>query len=195
MCGTWCSSGRSSRGCSASVDELETARLALRRFTLDDAAFILELVNEPSFLRHIGDKGVRSEEDARRYLRSGPLASYERFGFGLYAVELRDGREPIGMCGLLKREALPDPDVGFAFLPRYWSKGYALEAVTAILDDARARHGLTRLLAITSQDNVPSIALLEKVDFMFEGMARMSGDAEEIRVYSRTCLTGLARPR
>lgn len=173
---------------------LETARLALRRFTLDDAAFILELVNEPSFVRHIGDKGVRSKEDARRYLFNGPLASYERFGFGLYIVELKDGREPIGLCGVLKREALPDPDVGFAFLPRYWSKGYALESVTAVLADARTRYGLTRLLAITSQDNVRSIALLEKVDFVFERMTRLSRDAEEVRVYAR-CLTGLARSR
>jgi ribosomal-protein-alanine N-acetyltransferase len=164
---------------------LETARLELRRFTLEDAAFILELVNEPSFVRHIGDKGVRNEEDARRYLLGGPLASYERFGFGLYLVERTDDREPIGMCGVLKREALPDPDVGFAFLPRYWSKGYALESVAAVLVDARARHGLTRLLAITSQDNVRSIALLEKVGFRFERMARLSEDADEVRVYAR----------
>jgi [ribosomal protein S5]-alanine N-acetyltransferase len=167
------------------VGVLETARLALRRFTLDDAAFILELVNEPSFIRHIGDKGVRSKNDARRYLRSGPIASYERFGFGLYAVELKDGREPIGMCGVRKRQALPDPDLGFAFLPRYWSKGYALESVAAVLVDARERHGLKRLLAITSQDNVRSIVLLEKVDFRFERMARLSEGAAEVRVYSR----------
>ena len=164
---------------------LETARLSLRRFTLDDDAFILELVNEPSFVRHIGDKGVRSKEDARRYIRDGPLASYEQFGFGLCAVELKDGREPIGMCGILKRQALPDPDVGFAFLPRYWSKGYALESVAAVLRDARERHGLKRLLAITSQDNVRSIALLEKVDFRFERMARISEGGDEVRVYAR----------
>jgi RimJ/RimL family protein N-acetyltransferase len=167
------------------VGVLETTRLELRRFTLDDAAFILDLVNEPSFIRHIGDKGVRNEGDARRYLRSGPLASYERFDFGLYAVELKDGREPIGMCGVLKRDALPDPDVGFAFLPRHWSRGYALESVAAVLADARARHGLTRLLAITSQDNVRSIALLEKVGFKFERMARLSEGADEVRVYAR----------
>jgi RimJ/RimL family protein N-acetyltransferase len=166
------------------VGVLETARLALRRFTLEDDVFILELVNDPSFVRHIGDKGVRSKDDARRYIHDGPLASYERFGFGLYAVELRAG-EPIGMCGILKRDALPDPDLGFAFLPRYWSKGYALESVAAVLADARERHGLTRLLAITSQDNARSIALLEKVDFRFERMARLSEGAAEVRVYSR----------
>jgi RimJ/RimL family protein N-acetyltransferase len=164
---------------------LQTARLALRPFTLDDAAFILELVNDPSFLRYIGDKGVRSEDDARRYLRDGPLASYARFGFGLYAVELTDGRAPIGMCGILKRDALPDPDLGFAFLPRHRSQGFALEAVSAVLADARARHGLTRILAITSLENARSIALLEKAGFRFDRLARLSEGADEVRLFAR----------
>lgn len=164
---------------------IETPRLRLRPFTLDDAAFVLQLLNEPAFIRSIGDKGVRDLEGARRYLRHGPLASYERFGFGLFCVTLADSREPIGMCGVLKRDALPDPDLGFAFLTRAWSKGYALEAVSAILADARARHRLPRLLAITSPDNARSIALLEKVGFRFERMARLTDGAEEVRVYGR----------
>ena len=100
-----------------SVPVIETPRLALHRLTTDDADFILELLNEPSFLRYIGDKGVRTREDACQYILAGPMASYDRFGFGLYRVERKDSGEPIGMCGLLKRESLEDVDVGFAFLP------------------------------------------------------------------------------
>ena len=112
---------------------LETQRLFLRAFNVDDAQFVLTLLNEPSFIRYIGDKQVRNVDDARRYLLNGPIASYERHGFGLCAVELRESRTPIGMCGLLKREELPDPDIGFAFLPDFWSKGFAFEAAAAVL--------------------------------------------------------------
>jgi RimJ/RimL family protein N-acetyltransferase len=96
-----------------------------------DAAFVVELLNDPSFLQHIGDKGVRTEADACRYLETGPLASYARHGFGLLRVGLRESGEPVGMCGLLKRDWLPDPDIGFALLPRFWRRGYALEAASA----------------------------------------------------------------
>ena len=101
---------------------LKTDRLTIRRLTLDDAEFILKLLNEPSFLRYIGDKGVRNIEDAIRYLQTGPLASYERFGFGQFLVELKESSMPIGMSGLIKRDTLPDVDIGFAFLPDYWSQ-------------------------------------------------------------------------
>ena len=117
----------------------ETDRLVLRRLTVEDAPFILRLLNEPSFIQHIGDRGVRNVADAQQYILSGPIASYERHGFGLFLVELRETRAPIGICGLLKRDALDDVDVGFAFVPESWSKGYAYEAVVG---DARlcARH-------------------------------------------------------
>ncbi len=164
---------------------LETERLALRRLTTDDAEFILELLNEPSFLKYIGDKGVRTRADACRYIETGPMASYERFGFGLYRVELKDGREPIGICGLLKRDSLPDADIGFALLPRYWSKGYAFESASAVLAHARDTLGLQRVLAITSPDNVASIGLLESLGFRFERMSRLTEDAPEIKVFSR----------
>jgi RimJ/RimL family protein N-acetyltransferase len=107
---------------------VDTARLLLRRFTLDDAPFILELLNEPSWYQHIGDKGVRTIPDARKYLLDGPLAMYERVGFGLLLIELRGSRIPVGMCGLIKRESLPDVDIGFALLPVFWGNGYAFEA-------------------------------------------------------------------
>lgn len=146
---------------------LETERLLLRPFTTDDAPFILTLLNEPSFLRFIGDKKVRNLEDARQYLLNGPIASYERHGFGLLLVELKDSNIPVGMCGLLKREELPDPDIGFAFLPDYWNKGFAFEAATAVMNDARERLKLSRILAIVNHDNDSSIKLLERLGMKF----------------------------
>src|SRR5687768_12396838 len=132
---------------------LETDRLILRELTLDDAPFILTLLNDPSFIRYINDKNVRNLEDARQYMLNGPMASYAQNGFGLHLVELKDSAVPIGVCGLLKREELPDPDIGFAFLPDYWGKGFALESASAVMNDARERLGLKRVLAIVSHDN------------------------------------------
>lgn len=165
------------------VPVIETPRLALRRLSTDDADFILELLNEPSFLRYIGDKGVRTRGDAGRYILAGPMASYERFGFGLYRVERKDGGEPIGICGLLKRDSLEDVDVGFAFLPRSWSNGFAFESAAAVLAHGRQTWGLTRILAITSPDNEASIRLLGKLGFRFERMARLSEEAPEVEVF------------
>jgi RimJ/RimL family protein N-acetyltransferase len=167
------------------VPVLETARLTLHRFSTDDAAFVVELLNEPSFLRYIGDKGVRSEADACRYLEAGPWASYERFGFGLYRVGLRGGGEPIGMCGLLKRDWLADVDIGFAFLPRFWRRGYAFEASASVLVHARDALGLERVVAITSPDNEASMALLAKLGFRFERVARASEKEAEVRLFAR----------
>ena len=160
---------------------LETERLCLRRFTVEDAAFILTLLNEPSFLRYIGDKQVRNLEDARQYLLNGPIASYERHGFGLCLVELKESRTPIGMCGLLKRDELPDPDIGFAFLPAFWNKGFGFEAAAAVLQDARE---LERILAITSLDNEASIKLLERLGFRFERVMKLSADRDEVKLFS-----------
>ena len=154
---------------------LETERLLLRPFTTDDAPFALTLLNEPSFLRFIGDKKVRNLEDARQYLLNGPIASYERHGFGLLLVELKDSKTPAGMCGLLKREELPDPDIGFAFVPAYWRQGFAFEAATAVMNDARERLKLTSILAIVSPDNDSSIKLLERLGLKFE---RIKGDVK-----------------
>lgn len=167
-----------------SVTVIETKRLALRKLSIDDAEFMLRLLNEPSFVRYVGDKGVRTQADACRYILAGPMDGYERFGFGLYLVELKDNREPIGICGLLKRESLENVDVGFAFLPRFWSKGHAFESASAVLAYARENCGLKRILAITSQDNVASINLLAKLGFRFERMARLSEGAEEVRVFA-----------
>ena len=160
---------------------LETERLSLRRFTVDDAGFILTLLNEPAFLRYIGDKKVRNLDDARQYILNGPVASYERHGFGLNCVELRDSHTPIGMCGLLKREELPDPDIGFALLPDYRNQGFAFEAAEAVLKDAS---NVPRILAITSLDNEASINLLQRLGFKFDEVVQMAPDREPLRLFS-----------
>lgn len=164
---------------------LETDRLVLRRMTAGDAGFILGLVNEPSWLRFIGDRGVRTLEDARRYIADGPVASYERFGFGLYLAELKEGRVPAGICGLIKRESLEDVDLGFAFLPEFWGRGYARESAAAVLDYGRGRLGLKRVVAVTAVDNHASIRLLEKLGFSFERMVRLSEGDEEVKLFAR----------
>ena len=162
----------------------DTARLRIQHFTLDDAAFVLRLLNEPSFMKFIGDKAVRTQEEARAYLAAGPLAGYVRFGFGLNRVQLKESGEPIGMCGILKRDSLPDPDLGYALLPDYWSHGYAFEAAGAIMNHAEQVLRLPRVLAITNADNAASIRLLEKTKFRLVGPVRLSADEPELKLYS-----------
>lgn len=162
---------------------VETERLTLRRLTVDDAEFVFALLNEPSWLRFIGDKGVRTLEDARAYIENGPLAMYQRFGFGLYVTERRTDGVPMGMCGLIKRDGLDDVDIGFAFLPAYWGRGYAFEAAAAVMDYGRNVIGLTRIVAITAPDNESSARLLEKLGLRFDRMIRLSADAKEDRLF------------
>ena len=161
---------------------LETERLILRQFSLDDAEFILSLLNEPSFIQNIGDRGVWNLEDARSYISRVPIASYEQNGFGLYLVELKESDEPIGMCGLIKRAELEDVDIGYAFLPKYWSKGYAVESAMAVKEYAREVIGLKRLVAITDPENHGSIRVLEKIGLKFEKMVRLSEDDIELKL-------------
>jgi RimJ/RimL family protein N-acetyltransferase len=160
------------------MNVLETERLTLRRLRPEDAAFMRRLVNEPSWLEFIGDRGVRTEEDAREYLRNGAIASYEKHGFGLWAVTLRDGEAPIGICGLVKRDFLDDVDLGFAFLPEFQAKGYGREAGAAVIAYARRVLGLRRLVAITVPANRRSIALLEKLGFVLEKKMEHPGQSE-----------------
>jgi RimJ/RimL family protein N-acetyltransferase len=163
--------------------KVETERLALRQFTTEDAGFILGLLNEPSFLRFIGDKGVRTQDDARGYLLTGPIDSYARNGFGLCLVSLKQDGTPIGMCGLVKRETLEHPDIGFAFLPAYWSRGYALEAASATLAWARGAFGLPRILAVVQEDNASSIRLLQRLGLTRQCMVRMPPDNHEVLLF------------
>ncbi len=173
---------------------IETGRLQLRRMNDSDAAFILRLLNEPSFLRYVGDKGVRTLDDARQYIREGPVASYQEHGFGLYLVERRDDGVEVGMCGLLRRDSLDDADLGFSLIPEAWSQGYASEAGRAVLSRARDEHGLSRIVAITSADNDASIRVLEKIGFGFEKMIRLSDEAPEIRLFAIDLPAGSQAP-
>lgn len=163
---------------------LETNRLVLRCLGMDDAEFIFKLLNEPSFLRYIGDKGVRSLDDARKYILQGPVDSYERFGFGLYLAELKQTRVPIGICGFLKRASLQDVDIGFAFLPQFWQQGYAFESASAVMAYGRDVLRLRRIVAITNPDNDASIRLLEKLGLRFERRARLTVDAPDIHLFA-----------
>ena len=163
---------------------LETKRLLLRHFTPDDDAFTLSLVNDPDFVRFVGDRGLRTFRQAREYLLDGPLDSYDKHGFGGYVVQLRDGT-PVGMCGLLRRDELDAPDLGFAFLAEHRGKGYALESAIAVLEYERATHDLERVLAIVSRDNARSITLLEKLGFEEEdGGFRFGDDGPELALYA-----------
>jgi RimJ/RimL family protein N-acetyltransferase len=164
---------------------LETERLVLRRIVPDDAAFVLALLNEPSFVHYIGDRGVRSLEDARRYIEAGPADSYRQHGFGMYLAQQKDGGAPAGMAGLVKRDWLPDVDIGFAFRPVFWSKGLASEAALAVLEHARRDCGLQRLAGIVSPTNLASIRVLEKLGLSFQGMVRASPGAPPLRLYAR----------
>jgi RimJ/RimL family protein N-acetyltransferase len=154
---------------------LQTGRIALRRLTTDDASFIRELVNEPSWIRYIGERNVRTDDDARAYLVRGPIAMYERHGFGLWMCESKASGEPLGICGLIKRDTLEDVDLGFAFLPRFWGQGYAREAAAAVLDYGREVLELDRIVAITSPDNTASIRLLEKLGLRLEKSFEIDG--------------------
>ena len=163
---------------------LETGRLCLSKLTCEDAGFILELLNEPSFKRYIGDKGVRTPDDARNYLQDGPLRQYERLGYGLYRVSLLEDGTAAGICGLVKREGFPDPDLGFAFLKAHWSNGYAYESSVAVLAEARDRYRLGRIVAMADADNAASIHLLRKLGFRYEQMVTMPGETGEVQQYS-----------
>ena len=162
---------------------LETERLTLRHASLDDAPFILRLLNEPAFLQYIGDRGVRSLEGARDYIAQRLIASYEQHGFGLWVVMRREAGDPLGICGLVKRETLPDPDIGFAFLLEHWRSGIGFESASGVQRFAFEKLALPRLLAIVNPENAASIRLLEKLGFEFERTSE-PGDGKVVRVYA-----------
>jgi [ribosomal protein S5]-alanine N-acetyltransferase len=156
------------------VNTIYTQRLCLRRVTLQDAPFILKLVNDPDWLTYIGDKNVNNLEDAENYIKYGPLAMYEQFGFGLMLVELKHSAEPIGSCGLLQRDYLVCPDIGFAFMPAFRGQGYAYEAASGIMDQAKAQN-ISRIAGLTSLNNEASMALLQKLGMHFERIIHTDG--------------------
>ena len=162
---------------------LETNRLTLRLQSTDDAEFILKLVNNPSWLQYIGDFNIKNVEDAIAYILNGPTAMYNQFGFCLYLVERKEDKTPIGICGLIKRDSLEDIDIGFAFLPEYWGKGYAYEAASAVIAYGRDTLGLKRIVAITTQDNSASSKVLEKVNLSFEKFVQLPNDSDQLKLY------------
>jgi len=171
---------------------LETPRLILRQFSLEDAPFIFALVNDPDWLKHIGDRNVRNLNDARGYIAKG-MDAFERQGYGMCVVELKSTGEPAGVAGLIKRDSLEDVDLGFAYLAQYRGQGYASESAAAVLEHGRRVLGMKRIVAIVSEANQPSIRLLEKLGMRFERRIRLPGDDEEIRLYA-TCAPGSSGP-
>lgn len=162
---------------------LETERLTIRRITLDDAAFMIETLNDPGFVANIGDRGVRTAADAEAYIRDRVLASYEAHGFGMFRVGLKDGDRGIGTAGFVRREGLDGPDLGFAFLAAHTGKGYGYEAARALLDWGRETLRLPPLLAITALDNHASAALLAKLGFRERDRIRLPGYPGESRLF------------
>jgi RimJ/RimL family protein N-acetyltransferase len=162
---------------------LETERLIVRHLTQDDGEFILELLNEPDFIRNIADRGVRTIEDAQAYIHNGPVASYAKNGFGLFAVELKETELPIGMCGLIRRDVLSDVDIGYALLERYWNKGYAHEAAAAVLSYGYKVIGLKRIVAITALDNDASAKVLAKIGLQFDRIIDLPGHGGESKLF------------
>jgi ribosomal-protein-alanine N-acetyltransferase len=167
----------------APLTVIETERLILRHLSTENADFILELLNEPSFIRNIGDRGIRTIEGANSYILNGPVASYAKNGFGLYLVKLKETNESIGMCGLIKRDTLEDVDIGYAFLPKFWSKGYAVEAAQAVKEFARDKIQLNRIVAIVDPQNEGSIRVLEKIGLQFEKMVKLPEDDIELKLF------------
>lgn len=161
----------------------ETERLTIRRLALKDAPFILALLNDPDFLRNIGDRNARTIADARRYLARGPMASYRLHGHGLYLVSITATGDSIGICGLLKRDTLDDVDIGFAFLPQFRRRGYAIESARAMLAYARTGLGLSRVVAIVQPGNERSIQLLERLGMRIERTVRMPPDDRELLLF------------
>ena len=177
---------------------LETERLTLREVVESDDEFMLDLLNQPSFIKYIGDRNVRNLEQSREFIESRYRKSYAENGFGLYAVELKAEaaseeipnpksqipNQVVGICGFVKRDTLPDVDIGFAFLPQFERQGYAFESASAVMNYGREVLGLSRVVAITTQDNESSGRLLEKIGFKFEGLIRQPHDTEELKLFS-----------
>ena len=166
------------------VPLLQTPRLTVRWLREGDAPFALDLLTEPAWLRHIGDRGVRTVDDARHYLHTGPLASYAAFGHGLYHVALRETEEPVGICGILRRDGLDHPDLGYALLEAHHGHGYATEAARATLAHARRDLAMSTVLAITTEANAASQRVLEKIGMRREGTVLLAGDDAPSLLYT-----------
>jgi RimJ/RimL family protein N-acetyltransferase len=168
---------------------IETERLQLRKLTLDDAGLMFAVWNDSEFVRNVGDRGIRTLQEARDAMKKGALRLYDKYGYGPYRISLRDSDTPIGICGLFRRDGLDEPDIGYATLPDFCGHGYAYEAAIAVVAYARAELGLDRLIAIISPKNAASIGLIRKLGFEFERMHTMPGDDDEICIYGKSLIT------
>lgn len=162
---------------------IETERLILLEFNVQDAAFFFELVNDPAWIRYIGDRNVNHIEDAEKYLTERIIPSYQEFGYGFYLVRTKESDTSIGMSGLIKREGLDHTDIGYAFLPSYRGKGFAFEATKGVLDYGKDVLNINPIVAITDLDNVKSIRLLKKLGFQFDQIIQIPEGAKNCRLY------------
>ena len=165
------------------MDVLDTERLRLRTLALDDAPFYLVVVNDPAFIEYIGDRGIRTLDAARKAIAEGPMAMQAALGHSLCLVVRKQDGAPIGMCGLIKRDTLPEVDIGYAFLPQFRGQGYATEAAAGVLAYA-GTIGIRRLLAITSPGNAGSNAVLKKIGMRFEEVVRLTPEDTGTLLYS-----------
>ena len=163
---------------------IETERVILRKFTIDDAAFMLETLNTPTWLRFIGDRNVKTLEEAENYLLNGNIRSYQEYGFGFYVVVIKETQESIGICGIVKREGLEDVDIGFAFFQQFMGKGYGYEAGSATLNYALNDLKIKKIVAIVDPENVVSIALLKKIGLQFKKMIQLSPKGIELMLFA-----------
>ena len=159
---------------------LETERLRLRPLAVDDAEFVIALLGDPDFIRNIGDRGVRTVDQAADYIRNGPKGLSEDFGWRIWLITAREDQTPIGTCALLKRAVMDDVEIGYALMPQFRSNGYASEAASAVARHAREAFGFTRLAAVVNPDNAASIRVLEKLGMRFQRMIRLADDEPEI---------------
>jgi RimJ/RimL family protein N-acetyltransferase len=163
---------------------LTTERLVLREFTEEDDLFIIELVNTEDWLKYIGDKNIKTRQQAKEYLVKGPIKSYQENGYGLFLVELKDSKIPIGMCGIINRPTLENPDIGFAFLPQYVGQGFGYEIAQSTINYAQNELRINKVLAITIPENLASIKLLTKLGLKFQKSIKFSNDSAELMLYS-----------
>jgi ribosomal-protein-alanine N-acetyltransferase len=168
------------------ITPLTTPRLLLRAVTSNDASFVLELMNEHPYIENIGDRGIRTVADAERYLHEKYVPAYEHYGYGMYVVDSAAERVPVGICGLVRRDILDQPDLGFAFLQRHWSRGYALEAAAAIITHARDQLRLPIVYGVVSPHNARSIRLLEKLRFRYARAIQLPGQSAVSHLYAVT---------
>jgi len=162
---------------------METERLLIKKLCPEDAPFIIDLVNSPGWLAYIGDRNIKTVDKAEKYLIGGPIESYSENGFGLWLVLLKEGNTKIGMCGLLKRNYLSHPDLGFAFLPEFMGKGYAVESALSVITYANEQLGIRQILAIVMPQNHRSIRLLEKIGMNFKDTIEVPPDKEVLSLY------------